>query len=149
MADDKRWQVRRDDGYFWHDCIRDGGHRWWTTAGGGHVFRSREDAERVARDAGGYVVVMGEPEPWKCNPVDLVAAKVDDGGPAFPIHETGRSGHNPGQSLRDYFAAKVLVGYIASDAVEGASCEEVAEGCYRYADAMIHQRSQPSTFTPR
>lgn len=87
--------------------------------------------------------------------------KANNGGPAFPSQHTIEDGaFNPhtgtvakgnqvyielGASLRDYFAAKALQGYLASfdsfsEPVEFAS--KIAEDCYRMADAMLAERAK-------
>jgi hypothetical protein len=58
-----------------------------------------------------------------------------DGGPAFPGPESHGDDHE-GMSLRDYFAAKSLPGYIQ----HGYTPEGAAEKAYAVADAMIAER---------
>ena len=74
------------------------------------------------------------------------------GGPAFPAQAD--DGYYRGMSLRDYFAAQVLQGYIACNAwhpdfvyPEGykfgsgqRADQVVAEAAYKYADAMLKER---------
>jgi hypothetical protein len=43
-----------------------------------------------------------------------------------------------GMTLRDYFAAKAIIAYHADG--EFSSCEDVANWCYRLADAMLEAR---------
>lgn len=69
-------------------------------------------------------------------------AKINDGGPAFP-HPAGWRRDpeiSDGMSLRDWFAGQALAGIL------GASpppfCEDAAEDAYRYADAMLAERSR-------
>jgi hypothetical protein len=71
-----------------------------------------------------------------------------DGGPAFPLQSIGPEfapGY-AGMSLRDYFAAKAMVGWLASyspDALHPASRDkegDVAEMAYALADAMLRAR---------
>lgn len=83
--------------------------------------------------------------------------QTNTGGPAFPQHETDARGfvtEEPGMTLRDYFAAKVAGTLIAL--YEGGECssddpeivererrefaDQVAQGAYRYADAMLRAR---------
>lgn len=61
-----------------------------------------------------------------------------DGGPAFPIADrpNGR-----GMSLRDYFAGKVLIGYL-SDINRIGSFKDYADDAYAFADAMIAARNR-------
>lgn len=60
----------------------------------------------------------------------------DDGGPAFPTQNGVRN--DPGMTLRQYYASQCLVGEMAAwqVPVEGRE-SEVAERCFRIADAMI------------
>jgi hypothetical protein len=60
---------------------------------------------------------------------------------AFP------SGHDPktgtaqfGMNLRDYFAAKVLCGMSSITNVDFGSVDDVANTCYKLADAMMKAR---------
>ena len=75
----------------------------------------------------------------------------DTGGSAFPHNETDHA-HNllsnrvPGMTLRDYFAAKVMEGLIASHE-EGYwwKCNSYTMGArysYRFADAMLKERGK-------
>ncbi len=71
---------------------------------------------------------------------------INDGGPAFPISETGLQGYN-GMSLRDWFAGKALIGVEScysdsSDWQSPAWCREAAIHCYEMADAMLAARSK-------
>jgi hypothetical protein len=66
-----------------------------------------------------------------------------NGGPAFPVHSELKDDEpHAGMSLRDYFAAKVLVGLISGD-IGWHACEEsyVAERAYSIADAMLSERA--------
>lgn len=87
---------------------------------------------------------------------------VDDGGQAFPSPGFSFGGHattggsvggggsyrpEPGMTLRDYFAAKAMQGWIASfppdeshPAVTGL-CDKLAMHSYELADAMIRAMS--------
>lgn len=60
---------------------------------------------------------------------------------AFPINEGHRSTH--GMDLRDYFAAKALVGIISHPNGLGGVWDEAASHAYRAADAMLLARSAP------
>jgi hypothetical protein len=74
------------------------------------------------------------------------------GGPAFPQQDDAIG--SSGMTLRDYFAAQVLQGYIACNAwhpdfvyPEGykfgsgqRADQVVAEAAYKYADAMLKER---------
>lgn len=56
------------------------------------------------------------------------------GGPAFPSPTDGML-DNEGMTLRDYFAAKAMQGFIAAGRFQGhASC---AADSYAMADAML------------
>jgi hypothetical protein len=85
-------------------------------------------------------------------------SEINDGGPAFPlylgVYNEPKPKHNHGMSLRDYFAAKALLGILSSSddvlcnstTSEGKAIErrvyaaEIAESSYRFADAMIAAR---------
>ena len=66
--------------------------------------------------------------------------KVIDGGSAFPVpspvfdHIAG--GEQLGMSLRDYFAAKAMVGIISHPTNQGTPAA-VADISYQIADAML------------
>lgn len=70
----------------------------------------------------------------------------NDGGPAFPVHETPESTDTPGMSLRDYFAARIMAtlmrgavlppGFDATEELEFA-----ARRAYECADAMLKVRA--------
>jgi hypothetical protein len=76
---------------------------------------------------------------------------MNDGGPAFPLSCATATGESPissddfqngsGMSLRDYFAAAALQGYVASDMV-APSAAAVAHDCYELASAMIAEREK-------
>lgn len=77
-----------------------------------------------------------------------------DGGPAFPTvaRDDNWQPSCDGMSLRDYFAAKALVGYIANSEESGSEPTlvwlageahdpiAIAHVCYRMADAMLRAR---------
>lgn len=74
--------------------------------------------------------------------------KTNNGGPAFPLQSIGPEfapGY-AGMSLRDYFAAKAMAGWLASyppDTLHPASRGkegDVAEMSYALADAMLRAR---------
>lgn len=67
-------------------------------------------------------------------------SEIDNGGPAFPVPLNpgqGWQGMAPcdGMTLRDYFAAQVLV-----VACEENSPKVAAKNAYEYADAMLEAR---------
>lgn len=66
-----------------------------------------------------------------------------DGMPAFPLY--GRIASNSGMTLRDYFAAKAMQGFLA--AREAAHVGEdgdkvLAQDAYICADAMLAEREK-------
>ena len=69
---------------------------------------------------------------------------VDDGGPAFPIHDKVEHGRE-GLSIRDYFAGQVI-GHLQGSfhAESGAINIDVATArrAYEIADAMIEERKR-------
>jgi hypothetical protein len=87
----------------------------------------------------------------------------DNGGPAFPATSWTKDGdflgENQGMTMRDYFAAKALVGFLAEPLTSGMdSAAKVitqrytdkgmdvalhyAEAAYMLADAMLAERSK-------
>ena len=76
----------------------------------------------------------------------------ENGGPAFPLCvEVGENIHlNLGMTLRDYFAAKALQGFIAymgceaeaTNRLGGPNNEVIARNAYNYADAMLKARGE-------
>ena len=77
-------------------------------------------------------------------------SKIKDGGPAFPrnILDHGHgvtTTHESGMTLRDYFAAKAMQGFIAYATHKGIYAppdEELAMVSYQLADAMLAIRNQ-------
>lgn len=81
----------------------------------------------------------------------------DTGGPAFPAGEwqETRNGNsvyvgNEGMSLRDYFAAAALQGWLASFGPQhdhptsvSLGAKRQAQMAYEIADAMLAERSKP------
>lgn len=68
-----------------------------------------------------------------------------DNEPAFPrpafardCEECPRNDAQPGMSLRDYFAAAALTGFIANPL--DYATDDVAKRAYIFADAMLKQR---------
>ena len=65
----------------------------------------------------------------------------NDGGPAFPYHDT----HNgilftqPGMTLRDYFAAKAMMGLVQTENVTWKK-GQLSKRSYEISDAMLAQR---------
>ena len=78
-----------------------------------------------------------------------MSTEPDDGGPAFPVVAANGLGHiTDGMSLRDWFAGMALLkarGKLYSEDYDGpipTMEEDVAEGCYRMADAMLKERDK-------
>lgn len=91
-----------------------------------------------------------------------------DGGPAFPLGQKEAvdgslyyDAVHPGMTLRDYFAAQALIGFIAAGlassalgevrrrekdltdrAASIAAMELIADGAYIAADAMLKERAK-------
>ncbi|HAU5814423.1 hypothetical protein WE580_13990 [Citrobacter freundii] len=75
--------------------------------------------------------------------------KKNDGGFAFPMEATDATAWkdcNQGMTLRDYFAAKALSGWLASypesctHPIVAGNADEVAKHSYMLADAMLRAR---------
>jgi hypothetical protein len=73
------------------------------------------------------------------------------GGAAFPTPRfmvddesriLGFSINTDGMSLRDYFAAKAMQGFLADGAAPDVSKETVASMAYAMADAMLEERNK-------
>jgi len=62
---------------------------------------------------------------------------INTGGPAFPS-----APHIPGMNLRDYFAAKAMQGFCATEETGNWSRSEMAEASYALADAMLRAREE-------
>jgi len=58
--------------------------------------------------------------------------------PAFPVKNDGV--YCSGMMLRDYFAGQAL---IAATVDDNLTCEQIADFCYRMADAMLAARATP------
>ena len=83
-------------------------------------------------------------------------SKIEGGGPAFPCETVGTDKHGEyrlpyqGMTLRDYFAAKAMQGYLSNswqakelDSLGESSSQQmaiVAEISYAMADAMLKAR---------
>ena len=71
---------------------------------------------------------------------------MDTGGPAFPFNwETKGEFWAMGMTLRDYFAAKAMHGWLSTYPTDHSPVEVyedgVAEFAYRMADAMLKARN--------
>ena len=66
------------------------------------------------------------------------------GGPAFPCDLTAYDEevvkNFQGMTLRDYFAAKAIIAYHSDG--KFSDSEDVANWCYRLADAMLEAREE-------
>lgn len=74
---------------------------------------------------------------------------MNDGGPAFPAWKPVLDGVCPlheGMSLRDYFAAMAMQGFVASNAkfvnVPNTTEEHYAIASYSVADFMLREREK-------
>lgn len=71
-------------------------------------------------------------------------SKIDNGGSAFPKHSA--SIVEDGMSLRDYLAAKAIIGLISSGSystyIEQDDIDLYARTAYRFADAMLVARRE-------
>lgn len=75
-----------------------------------------------------------------------MADQIEHGGPAFPTENSRQTGHSTwhyeGMTLRDYFAAKWLQGWMANPNTGDADRESAAIWAYEMADAMLKARGQ-------
>ena len=55
---------------------------------------------------------------------------------AFPLKHSSL-----GMTLRDYFAGQALASIVGSAEFNAATCSQLAEVSYRYADAMLKERA--------
>ena len=74
-------------------------------------------------------------------------SNTNTGGPAFPAPTTKPlENYYPGISVRDYFAAKAMQGFLMDDALhkEASTAKEwlksIADASYEMADAMLKAR---------
>jgi hypothetical protein len=72
--------------------------------------------------------------------------KIDDGGPAFPCPEASSAHFDNltaymGLTLRDYFAAAALQGFVTNNGTDTAD-GALAEWSYSLADAMIKAKKK-------
>ncbi len=75
----------------------------------------------------------------------------ETGGPAFPIpvvsqnQATGETSiwqTEGGMTLRDYFAGQALIGMVSRAYRADGESGIVAASCYKFADAMLAERSK-------
>jgi hypothetical protein len=66
----------------------------------------------------------------------------ETGKAAFPLSGEWAQIKDKGMTLRDYFAATAIVGHLADGGwkCDQSHFEDVAEGAYRLADAMLEAR---------
>jgi hypothetical protein len=75
-------------------------------------------------------------------------SNTNTGGPAFPSlpivqeFEGKRLTMTEGLTMRDYFAAKYLEGYMANPEIGFPEREDAAREAYLMADAMLRAREQ-------
>ena len=71
-----------------------------------------------------------------------MSAHPKDGGPAFPGSHflPGENWIDGGMSLRDYFAAKAMLGEITHQGLEGRDVDHIAGMAYEMANAMLLAR---------
>ncbi|MFY4261492.1 hypothetical protein ACOTCG_28145 [Achromobacter xylosoxidans] len=84
------------------------------------------------------------PDGWNAQPA-ATTPKIDDGGPAFPNVPDGAGSRwadwDTGMTLRDYFAAKAMQGWLASfGPTDSPKASSVANLAYGIADAMLAAR---------
>ena len=65
-----------------------------------------------------------------------------DGGPAFPGPNHVSEMLYDGMSLRDYFAAAALQGWLAKSITTNTDVKDCAKFAYQYADAMLEERNK-------
>ena len=71
----------------------------------------------------------------------------EDGGPAFPYSALSPEGvevykDSDGMTLRDYFAAKAMQGFMSRSLIPGFDEEMIALKAYEIADAMLAERAK-------
>ena len=76
-----------------------------------------------------------------------MSTPINNGGPAFPHHETTSTGEpfhdHLGMTLRDWFAGQALAAMtVAPDYSKGPCNYEMAERAYIIADRMLEVRSK-------
>ena len=68
--------------------------------------------------------------------------RINYGWPAFPtLEEHGFNSGEPGMTLRDYFAAKALLGLLSDGSIRDKP-EGFAKSAYEVADAMLKERDK-------
>lgn len=72
-----------------------------------------------------------------------MAEPINNGGPAFPVNSDNYAPpDSAGMSLRDYFAAKAMQGFVSSYEEGQVTCslDDIALDAYKMADAMLKAR---------
>ncbi len=64
---------------------------------------------------------------------------INDCGPAFPVQDASKWQCH-GMTLRDYFAAKAMQGFVSNRDASSATDKEIAFAAYEMADAMLRAR---------
>jgi hypothetical protein len=67
-------------------------------------------------------------------------SNTNTGGPAFPAPAGVAHITDQGMTLRDYFAAKAMLGMLTDPSWQRCTCKTVAEEAYKMADAMLKAR---------
>ena len=73
-------------------------------------------------------------------------SNINNGGPAFPTITWDFGGETDGMTMRDYFAAKAMQGFIRGakgmfgDVID--TDENIAKSAYKMADAMLAEREK-------
>ena len=75
--------------------------------------------------------------------------KINDGGPAFPIHPQVYDNKFKGMPLRDYFAAKAMQGMSANPGCNNYNLSKIAELSYKQADEMLKAREEKDDTTDK
>lgn len=107
----------------------------------------QHDPREEARDSMPEYEYTSEPP---CDVTHLKSAPArprDDGGPAFPYSALAPGGphiydDSKGMTLRDYFAARSLMGYRGSQQYAMSDAAKLAEWAYEDADAMLTERNK-------
>ena len=72
-----------------------------------------------------------------------MSEKIETGGPAFPCHADiipSKDRDYAGMALRDYFAAKAMMGFLVCDVKYASDADMIARDSYVMADAMLKAR---------
>ncbi len=64
----------------------------------------------------------------------------ETGGPAFPAQSDAP--WRSGMTLRDYFAAKAMEGFLVCDVKYASDADMIARDAYTMADAMLRAREE-------